>query len=61
MIVNFYKMYNAVFGSKLLVSKNISQIPQKGTRIKFSGQLFIIDSICFDIDRCEYDAYIKRV
>ena len=67
MIVNFYKVYNCnkvhnSHNSKvLLASKNIDCIPQKGNLIVFSGQLFVIDKICFDIDKCEYNLYIVRV
>ena len=63
MIVNFYKMryHNTIRDAELLTSKNISCIPRKETHIKFSGQRFIIDSVYFDINSCEYNIYMIRV
>lgn len=62
MIANFYKtQYGNYRNSVLLVTRNIEHIPQKGNLIVFSGQLFVIDKICFDIDKCEYNLYIVRV
>lgn len=63
MIVNFYKKNGIEARNyyKLIASKNIDYIPQKGNLIVFSGQLFVIDKICFDIDKCEYNLYIVRV
>ena len=61
MIVNFYKMHDeSLKSATLLVSKNINYIPQKGTFITFSGQLFTVDRIYFDVDKCEYSLYIIR-
>lgn len=63
MIANFYKKNGIEARNyyKLIASKNIDCIPQKGNLIVFSGQLFVIDKICFDIDKCEYNLYIVRV
>ena len=62
MIANFYKKNGIEARNyKLIASKNIDCIPQKGNLIAFSGQLFVIDKICFDIDKCEYNLYIVRV
>ena len=63
MIANFYKKngIEAHNYKKLIASKNIDCIPQKGNLVVFSGQLFVIDRICFDIDKCEYNIYIVRV
>lgn len=61
MIVNFYKTHDeSLKSATLLVSKNINYIPQKGTFITFSGQLFAISKICFNVDNCEYNIYIVR-
>lgn len=64
MIVNFYKRtgveWHRDHDYKLIASKNIECIPQKGTFIKFSGQLFTVDRIYFDMYTCEYNAYIIR-
>lgn len=64
MIVNFYKKVGVEWhrnhSYKLIASKNIGCIPQKGTFITLSGQLFTIDRVCFDIDKCEYNLYIVR-
>lgn len=62
MIANFYKK-NGVTKLpyyKLITSKNIDCIPQKGTFIMFLGQSFIVDRICLDLDKCEYNLYIIR-
>ena len=63
MIANFYKKngIEAHNYKKLIASKNIDCIPHKGNLVVFSGQLFVIDRICFDIDKCEYNIYIVRV
>lgn len=63
MIANFYKKngIEAHNYKKLIASKNIDCIPQKGNLIVFSGQLFVIDKICFNLDKCEYNIYIVRV
>ena len=61
MIANFYKKNGVEARNyKLIVSENIDYIPQKGTFIMFSGQLFTVDRIYFDIDKCEYNLYIIR-
>lgn len=62
MIANFYKKNGiGARNYELIASKNIDCIPQKGTSIMFSGQLFTVDRICFDVDKCEYNLYIIRV
>lgn len=63
MIANFYKKNGIEVHNykKLIASKNIDCIPQKGNLIVFSGQLFVIDRICFNLDKCEYNIYIVRV
>lgn len=61
MIANFYKKNGIeARNCKLIASKNIDCIPQKGTFIMFSGRLFVVDRIYFDIDKCEYNLYIIR-
>ena len=64
MIVNFYKRIGVEWRRdqdyKVIASKNIECIPQKGTFIKLSGQLFIVDRIYFDMYTCEYSIYIIR-
>lgn len=62
MIANFYKKTGTgARDYKLITSKNIDSVPQKGTYVKFSGQLFTIDKVCFDVDICEYNFYVSRV
>lgn len=61
MIVNFYrKTDTGLHGKKLVASKNIGCIPQKGMPVKFSGQCFCVDRIEFNINLCEYDIYMIR-
>lgn len=65
MIANFYKVSenSAKKGVRciaLLASKNISCIPQKGTLIKFSGQVFTVIEVSLDIDACRYNLYVVR-
>lgn len=61
MIANFYKKNGTeTRNHRLITSKNIDCIPQKGTFIMFLGQLFIVDRICLDLDKCEYNLYIIR-
>lgn len=63
MIVNFYKMRysSSIKGAELLISKNINCVPQRATRITFSGQLFAVYIVRFDLDKCEYNLYLIRV
>lgn len=62
MITDFYKKSKTeIHGYELIASKNIDCIPQKGNFIVFSGQLFIIDRICFDVDKCKYNLYVIRI
>lgn len=62
MTANFYKMqYGNYNNSILLASKNIDCVPQKGNFIMFSGQLFIVDRIYFDLDNCKYNIYMARL
>lgn len=61
MIVNFYKKSGIEARNyKLIASRNIDCVPQKGTYIEFSGQLFIVDRIYFNVYTCEYNLYIIR-
>lgn len=61
MIANFYKKNGIkACNYKLIASKNIDCIPQKGTFIMFYGRLFAVDRIYFDVDKCEYNLYIIR-
>lgn len=61
MIANFYYTKNSVYrNAKFLVSKNILNIPSKGTLITYSGQKFIVDKVHLDLDKCEYNIYIER-
>lgn len=61
MIANFYKKNGIeARNCKLIASKNIDCIPQKGNLVMFSGQLFTVDRIYFDVDKCEYNLYIIR-
>lgn len=61
MIANFYKKNGiGVRNCKLIATKNIDCIPQKGTSVIFSGQLFIVDRVYFDLDNHKYDIYIVR-
>ena len=62
MIANFYKKNGTETRNyRLITSKNIDCIPQKGNLVMFSGQLFTVDKACFNIDNCEYSIYITRV
>lgn len=63
MIVEIYKKVNTGKQCEyvLLTIKNIECVPQKGTFILFSGQLFIIERMCFDADNCKYYIYTKRI
>ena len=63
MIVEIYKKVNTGKQRKyvLLTTKNIECVPQKDTFIQFSGQLFIVERVCFDADSCKYYIYIKRI
>lgn len=61
MIANFYKKNGIETRNwRLITSKNIDCLPQKGTFIMFCGQLFIVDRIYLDLDKCEYNFYIIR-
>ena len=61
MIANFYKKNGVEARNyKLIASKNIDCIPQKGTFIRLLGQSFIVDRIYFDVDKYEYNLYIIR-
>ena len=61
MIVNFYRKTGVgPHDNKLVASKNINCIPQKGIHVKFSGQCFYVDRIEFNIDLCEYNIYMIR-
>ena len=61
MVANFYKKNGIEARNyKLIASKNIDCIPKKGNLIMFSGQLFTVDRIYFDVDKCEYNLYIIR-
>ena len=63
MIAEIYKKVNTGKQCKyaLLTIKNIGCMPQKGTFIQFSGQLFIVERMCFDADSCKYYIYTKRI
>lgn len=63
MIVEIYKKVNAGKQRKyvLFATKNIECVPQKDTFIQFSGQLFIVERVCFDADACKYYIYTKRI
>lgn len=62
MIVNFYKRNSNIINDyKLLISKNIDPIPQKGTFIKYSGQIYMINGVYLNIDKGEYDIYIIQI
>lgn len=61
MIANFYKKNGTETRNyRLITSKNIDCIPQKELLLCSSGQLFIVDRICLDLDKCEYNLYIIR-
>lgn len=61
MIVNFYKKKNLGIRSyKLVASKNVEYIPQKGTLITLFGQLSIVERVYFDMDKWEYNLYIRK-
>lgn len=63
MIIKIYKKVNTGKQHKhvLFATKNVECVPQKGTFIEFSGQFFIVESVCFNADSCEYYIYTKRV
>lgn len=62
MIAKFYKKNGIEARNyKLIASKNIDCIPQKGTFIEFSGQTFVADKVVFNIDKSEYAVYMHRV
>lgn len=63
MIVEIYKKVNTGKQLKyvLLTIKNIECVPQKDTFIQFSGQLFIVERVCFDADSYKYYIYTKRI
>ncbi len=62
MIVNFYHVIpnNRKF-TRLIASRNIECIPQKGTFINFSGQTFVTDKVVLSINKSEYAVYMHRV
>ena len=59
LIVNFYKCTKDKI--TLLGQKKISAIPDRRTRIDWSGQLFKIDDIKYIADSNEYNVYLCRV
>lgn len=62
MITKFYKVTKGSYKNPvLLASKNISCIPAKGTYIEFSGQVFIVENIVFNIDTLEYRIALTRI
>lgn len=62
MIVNFYKRNSKIANDyELLISKNIGSIPQKGTFIKYSGQIYMINGVYLNMDKGEYDIYVIQL
>lgn len=64
MIINFYKMTRSgnLHSPTLLVSRNIECIPPLiKTVIIYNGQKFCIDRLEFDLNKCEYNAYMIRL
>lgn len=63
MIVNFYKKVGANKQRKYvpITTKNIECVPQKEMIIRFLGQFFVVERVCFDVDICEYHVYTKRI
>lgn len=63
MIVEIYKKVNTGKQRRyvLLTTKNIKCVPQKDTFIQFSGQLFVVERVCFDANNCKYYVYTKRI
>ena len=63
MIVEIYKKVNIGKQYKyvLLITKNIECVPQKNTFIQFSGQFFIVERVCYDVDNCKHYVYTKRI
>lgn len=61
MIANFYHVVHYDYKhAKLIASKNLECIPEKGTFIMLSGQLFVINRAHLNLDKCEYNFYIVR-
>ena len=62
MIANFYKMqYGNYRNSELLVTKNIEHIPSVKTIVIHNGQMFCVDRLEFNLDKCEYNIYMARL
>lgn len=62
MIARFYKIKNKDYrNSTPLRTLNIDCMPNKGTYVDFLGQIFIIENVIFNIDKCEYNIYIARI
>lgn len=61
MIANFYRVVRCDYKhAKLIASKNLECIPERETFIMLSGQLFVIDRVYLNLDKCEYNFYIVR-
>lgn len=61
MIVHFYRInHGDTRHKKLIASKNITFVPQRGCAVEMSGQKFVVDKVSFDLDICEYSVYIVR-
>lgn len=62
MIANFYKMqYGNYRNSVLLVTRNIEHIPSVKTVVIYNGQMFCVDRLEFNLDKCEYNIYMARL
>lgn len=60
MIVNFYEIVG-VCDYKFIISKYLTVLPPANTGIRISGNMFYINSIDFDVDKCEYSFYLYKM
>lgn len=61
MLVKFYKIkHNDHRNRHLLATRNLNYVPHKGTYVKLSGQLFLIEDVLLNLDACEYEIAMTR-
>ena len=44
-----------------LLQKNIEHIPSVKTIVIHNGQMFCVDRLEFNLDKCEYNIYMARL
>lgn len=60
MIVNFYRKIGTLPGDMIVTTKNIEEVPKKGTKVIFSNQTYYVGHVEFIIDTCAYNVYLIR-